>query len=60
VTGKCEYIKSKITAGVIEGINNKIQLAKSRARGYRNIENFINIIYFICGKLKFDYPQYPL
>jgi transposase len=58
--GIVNYIKSKITAGVIEGINNKIQLAKRRARGYRNIENFINIIYFICGKLKFDYPQYPL
>jgi transposase len=58
--GIVNYINSKITAGVIEGINNKIQLAKRRARGYRNIENFINIIYFICGKLKFDYPQYPL
>jgi transposase len=59
-SGIVNYVNSKITAGVIEGINNKIQLAKRRARGYRNIENFINIIYFICGKLKFDYPQYPL
>lgn len=58
--GITNYTNSKLTAGVIEGINNKIQLAKRRARGYRNIENFINIIYFICGKLKFDYPQYPL
>ncbi|MGB4490049.1 MAG: transposase, partial [Bacteroidales bacterium] len=51
---------AKITTGVIEGINNKIQLAKRRARGYRNINNFINMIYFLCGKLKFDYPYYPL
>ena len=36
--------------------NSKIQLAKRRARGYRNINNFINMIYFLCGKLKFDYP----
>ncbi|MCX6145772.1 MAG: transposase, partial [Candidatus Kapabacteria bacterium] len=42
----------------LEGINSKIQLAKKRARGYRNIENFINMIYFISGKLKFDYPLY--
>ncbi|MFT7203267.1 MAG: transposase, partial [Algoriphagus sp.] len=28
------------------------------ARGYRNINNFINMIYFIAGKLKFDYPLY--
>ncbi|MBK6935011.1 MAG: transposase [Bacteroidales bacterium] len=58
-TGIVNYIKAK-TTGVIEGINNKIQLAKRRARGYRNINNFINMIYFLCGKLKFDYPYYPL
>ncbi|MBW6481250.1 MAG: ISL3 family transposase [Bacteroidales bacterium] len=58
--GIVNYLKSNITAGVIEGINNKIQLAKRRARGYRRIDNFINMIYFLCGKLKFDYPQYPL
>jgi len=58
--GIVNYIESRITAGVIEGINNKIQLAKRRARGYRNIDNFINMIYFIAGKLKFDYPCYPL
>ena len=59
-TGIVNYIKAKISTGVIEGINNKIQLAKRRARGYRNINNFINMIYFLCGKLKFDYPHYPL
>jgi transposase len=53
-------VKSKITTGVIEGINNKIQLAKRRARGFRNIQNFIHMIYFLCAKLKFDYPHYPL
>ncbi len=41
-----------------ESINAKIQLAKKRARGYRNIDNLINMTYFIAGKLKFDYPQY--
>jgi len=40
-------------------VNSKIQLAKKRAIGYRNINNFINMIYFTCGKLKFDYPLYP-
>lgn len=59
-SGIVNYLKSRITAGVIEGINNKIQLAKRRARGYRNINNFINMIYFLCGKLRFDYPHYPL
>ena len=52
------FIQSQITNGILEGINSKIQLAKRRARGYRNIHNFINMIYFLCGKLKFDYPLY--
>ena len=59
-SGIVNYVRTRITAGVIEGINNKIQLAKRRARGYRNINNFINMIYFIAGKLDFDYPHYPL
>jgi len=57
-SGIINYIESNISNGVLEGINNKIQLAKRRARGYRNSKNFINMIYFIAGKLKFDYPFY--
>jgi len=55
-SGIVNYIQSHINNGILEGLNSKIQLAKSRARGYRNIDNFINMIYFTCGKLKFDYP----
>jgi transposase len=58
-SGIINYVKAKINSGVMEGINNKIQLAKRRARGYRNTENFKNMIYFIAGKLKFNYPYYP-
>jgi transposase len=54
--GILNYIESRITSGIIEGLNAKIQLAKRRARGYSNIDNFINMIYLTCGKLKFDYP----
>ena len=57
-TGIINYIQSKINNGILEGLNSKIQLAKKRARGYQNITNFINMIYFTCGKLKFDYPLY--
>lgn len=57
-TGIVNYLKSKVTNGILEGTNSKIQLAKRRARGYRNSTNFINIIYFLCGKLKFNYPLY--
>lgn len=57
-TGIVNFCETGINNGVLEGINNKVQLAKRRARGYRCTENFINMIYFLCGKLKFDYPLY--
>ena len=57
-SGIINYIESRINNGILEGLNSKIQLAKKRARGYRNTNNFINMIYFTCGKLKFDYPLY--
>ena len=56
-SGVVNFIQYRISNGVLEGINSKIQLAKKRARGYRNVKNFINMIYFISGKLEFDYPQ---
>lgn len=59
-SGITAYFDTKVTNGILEGINSKIQLAKRRARGYRNPRNFINMIYFISGKLKFDYPPYSL
>lgn len=33
-------------------------LANKGARAYRNTTNFFNMVYFICDKLKFDYPLY--
>lgn len=56
--GIVHFIESRLTNAVLEGINHKVQLAKRRARGYRNINNFINMIYFLCGKLHFTYPRY--
>jgi transposase len=48
-SGIVHFVESHITSGILGGINSKIQLAKRRARGYRNINNFINMIYFLCG-----------
>lgn len=60
MTGIISFVRTRISNGLLEGINSKIQLAKRRARGYRNIENFMNMIRFLCGKLKFAYPLYPV
>jgi transposase len=55
--GICNYFDSKLTNAILESINSKIQLLKRRARGFRDPINFINMIFFICGKLKFEYPK---
>ena len=55
--GIISFTTSRLTNGILEGINTKIQLAKRRARGYRDIKNFISIIYLIAGNLNFNYPH---
>ena len=57
-SGIIHFVESNITNAILESINSKIQLAKRRARGFRNIKNYINMIYFLCGKLTFSYPRY--
>lgn len=45
-----------VNNGILEGINTKIQLAKRRARGFFNINNFIDMAYFVSGKMAMPYP----
>ena len=42
---------SRLSNGLPEGINSLVQTAKSRARGYRNKQNMITIIYLTAAKL---------
>lgn len=49
--GIVAWHQSRITNGLLEGTNSLIQAAKSRARGYRNKQKMITIIYLIAGKL---------
>ena len=54
--GIMNYIDFKITNGLMEGLNSIVQTLKRSARGYRNTDNFILMIYLRCGHLKFDLP----
>ena len=49
--GILRWWESRITNGVLEGLNSLIQAAKAKARGYRSNRNFATIIYLIAGKL---------
>lgn len=54
--GILAYTSSRVSNGVLEGINSLIQAARNKARGYRTVEYFITVIYLIAGKLNFQLP----
>jgi transposase len=54
--GILNYFDSRITNGILEGINSIVQLIKRNARGYRNSQYFIIMIYLKIGKLYFKLP----
>ncbi len=45
------YLRNSITNAVTEGLNSKIQMIKSNARGFRSFDNYRICILFFCGKL---------
>jgi len=49
--GIINFVESKVTNGLLEGINSKIQFIKRAARGYRYTENFKRMILFAFGAL---------
>lgn len=52
--GILNWWRSRISNGLIEGMNSLIQAAIAKARGYRNPKNLITIAYLIAGKLDFN------
>ena len=46
------YFDHPISNAAAEGLNSKIQMTKSNARGYRSFEGFRVSILFHCGKLR--------
>jgi transposase len=57
--GILRWWDSRITNGVLEGLNSLIQAAKAKARGYRTSRNFITMIYLLTGKLDFSRTGLP-
>lgn len=54
--GIINYTRTKITNGILEGMNSIVQSVKSNARGFRTTKNLILIIYLRLGKLQFNLP----
>ena len=52
--GVINSMKTGLSNAGAEGINSIVQLTKSRARGFRNLNNFINMIYMLGNDFKFN------
>lgn len=50
--GILSYLRSRITNGIIEGVNSKIKTAVKRAYGFKSFSYYRTIIYLVAGKLK--------
>jgi transposase len=53
--GIVNSMKTGITNACAEGLNSIVQMAKSRARGFRNIENFKAMVYCLGNDFKFEF-----
>lgn len=55
VAGILNYFQSFRTNAILEGFNSRISIIKNRARGFKNIKNFMNMIYFVCWELSIPF-----
>ncbi|MGO9754115.1 MAG: transposase, partial [Solirubrobacteraceae bacterium] len=49
--GVIRWHQTRVSNGLLEGLNSLIQTAKRRARGYRSTRNYKTMIYLVAGKL---------
>ena len=54
--GILRFFHTRLTSGLMEGINSRVQEIKRRARGFRNINNFIAMIYLEAAGLDLVLP----
>lgn len=49
--GVLSWFQTRISNGILEGLNSLVQAAKAKARGYRTTRNLIAMAYLLGGKL---------
>lgn len=55
--GILNFLDSRVTNGMIEGLNSKIKTAMKRAYGFKQASYLKTIIYLVAGRLTFSHPQ---
>ncbi len=46
------WSSGNLTTAYLEGLNSVFSAVKRKARGFRNTDNLITMLYFVAGKLK--------
>lgn len=54
--GVLQFVTSRITTGVVEGLNSKIKTAMKRAYGFKSFEYLRTVIYLVAGKIDITLP----
>lgn len=57
--GIIEYVRTRLTNGIVEGLNNKTRLITRRAFGFHSAQALSAMIHLCCGGITLD-PPIPL
>lgn len=55
--GVISFLETRVTNGMVEGLNSKIKTAIKRAYGFKHVSYLRTIVYLVVGRLTFSYPQ---
>jgi transposase len=55
--GILAHWEEELSATVLQGLNSVFSAVKRKARGFRNTQHMITMLYFVAGKLSL--PSYP-
>lgn len=54
--GIIAYVKTRLTNGLVEGLNNKLRMIARRAFGFHGPEPLIAMLFLTCGGIQLDPP----
>lgn len=55
--GILNYARSKVSNGILEGLNSLFKAAAAKARGYRTVRNAVIAYYLVAGRFELGLPQ---
>ncbi|WP_423232847.1 ISL3 family transposase [Aminirod propionatiphilus] len=55
--GILNYVKTRSTNGILEGLNSLFKAAAAKARGFRTVRNAITAYYLVAGRFELGLPE---